>query len=89
MKNLVLDVNVILDLWLQRVPEKVLFFIAELIAKGENKNYWTWAILLAKLERFEWEIEQRHAIGNRYNELMMGADIQGVSQKTICHILFS
>lgn len=42
MKNLVLDVNVILDLWLQRVSEEKLLFIAELIAKSDNKAYQTW-----------------------------------------------
>ncbi len=28
------------------------------------------AIVLAKLERFEWEIEQRISLGNRYNQLL-------------------
>jgi UDP-2-acetamido-2-deoxy-ribo-hexuluronate aminotransferase len=28
------------------------------------------AVILAKLERFEWEIEQRHAIGSRYNRML-------------------
>ena len=30
------------------------------------------AIVLAKLERFEWEVDQRKKIGNRYNELLAG-----------------
>ncbi len=30
------------------------------------------AIVLAKLERFEWEVEQRIAIGAHYNELLKG-----------------
>jgi UDP-2-acetamido-2-deoxy-ribo-hexuluronate aminotransferase len=30
------------------------------------------AIVLAKLERFDWEIEQRRKIGARYNELLAG-----------------
>lgn len=30
------------------------------------------AIVLAKLERFDWEVEQRLKIGARYNELMAG-----------------
>jgi UDP-2-acetamido-2-deoxy-ribo-hexuluronate aminotransferase len=34
------------------------------------------AIVLAKLERFEWEIAQRHALGARYGELL--ADVPGV-----------
>ncbi len=39
------------------------------------------AILLAKLERFDWEVEQRLLIGKRYNELMDEAGIQRVRQK--------
>jgi len=30
------------------------------------------AVVLSKLERFEWEVEQRRAIGARYNELFAG-----------------
>jgi UDP-2-acetamido-2-deoxy-ribo-hexuluronate aminotransferase len=30
------------------------------------------AILLAKLDRFEWEIEQRQKIGHQYNQLLQG-----------------
>ena len=33
------------------------------------------AIVLAKLERFEWEIAQRHALGARYGELL--AEVRG------------
>lgn len=32
------------------------------------------AVLLAKLERFEWEIERRIEVGNRYLELLRGLD---------------
>lgn len=39
------------------------------------------AIVLAKLERFDWEVEQRLKIGNRYNELMDEAGIQRVQQR--------
>lgn len=39
------------------------------------------AVLLAKLERFDWEVEQRIAIGNRYNQLMDAAGIQRVQQR--------
>ena len=31
------------------------------------------AVLLAKLERFEWELAQRRALGDRYRELLHGA----------------
>jgi len=30
------------------------------------------AVVLAKLERFEWELAQRHALGARYGELLRG-----------------
>jgi len=35
------------------------------------------AVLLAKLERFDWEIERRVAIGNRYNDLL-ASDVRTV-----------
>lgn len=40
------------------------------------------AIVLAKLERFDWEIEQRSEIGQRYNQLMDEAGINRVRQRT-------
>jgi UDP-2-acetamido-2-deoxy-ribo-hexuluronate aminotransferase len=39
------------------------------------------AILLAKLERFDWEVEQRKIIGSRYNQLLDDAGIPRVRQK--------
>ncbi len=36
------------------------------------------AVVLAKLERFEWELAQRHALGARYGELL--AEVSGVRQ---------
>lgn len=39
------------------------------------------AIMLAKLERFDWEVEQRIAIGQRYNQLMDDAGVQRVQQR--------
>jgi UDP-2-acetamido-2-deoxy-ribo-hexuluronate aminotransferase len=39
------------------------------------------AIVLAKLERFEWEVQQRMAIGERYNQLFDRAKIQRVQQR--------
>jgi UDP-2-acetamido-2-deoxy-ribo-hexuluronate aminotransferase len=45
------------------------------------------AIVLAKLERFDWELEQRQAIGLRYNKLLDQVGIpriqQGVSQTSV------
>jgi UDP-2-acetamido-2-deoxy-ribo-hexuluronate aminotransferase len=40
------------------------------------------AIVLAKLERFDWEVEQRIAIGQKYNELMDKLNIPRVLQHT-------
>jgi UDP-2-acetamido-2-deoxy-ribo-hexuluronate aminotransferase len=40
------------------------------------------AIVLAKLERFEWEVQQRHKIGQRYNQLMDQAGIVRIQQRT-------
>ena len=37
------------------------------------------AVVLAKLERFDWETEQRQLIGQRYNELLAAADIDLVT----------
>ncbi|HEU4777062.1 MAG TPA: DegT/DnrJ/EryC1/StrS family aminotransferase, partial [Telluria sp.] len=39
------------------------------------------AIVLAKLERFAWEVEQRQAIGQRYNELLDQAAIARIAQR--------
>lgn len=38
------------------------------------------AIVLAKLERFEWEVQQRHDIGQRYNQLLDQAGIARIQQ---------
>lgn len=39
------------------------------------------AIVLAKLERFEWEVEQRIAFGKQYNQLIDKAGIQRIHQR--------
>jgi UDP-2-acetamido-2-deoxy-ribo-hexuluronate aminotransferase len=39
------------------------------------------AIVLAKLKRFEWEIERRITIGNRYNQLFDEREIRRVAQR--------
>lgn len=39
------------------------------------------AIVLAKLDRFDWEVEQRLAIGHRYNVLLDNAGIRHVRQR--------
>lgn len=40
------------------------------------------AIVLAKLERFKWEVQQRLDIGKKYNELLDATGIERVQQKT-------
>jgi UDP-2-acetamido-2-deoxy-ribo-hexuluronate aminotransferase len=39
------------------------------------------AIVLAKLERFDWEVEQRKQIGSRYNQLLDDAGMPRVHQR--------
>lgn len=39
------------------------------------------AVVLAKLERFEWEVQQRHEIGQRYNQLLDQAGIARIQQR--------
>lgn len=39
------------------------------------------AIVLAKLETFEWEVQQRKEIGQRYNQLMDQAGIERIQQR--------
>lgn len=39
------------------------------------------AIVLAKLERFEWEVQRRHEIGQLYNQLLDKANIARVQQR--------
>ncbi|HEY1392604.1 MAG TPA: DegT/DnrJ/EryC1/StrS family aminotransferase [Methylibium sp.] len=39
------------------------------------------AVVLAKLERFEWELQQRRVIGERYNRLL--ADLPGVQRLAV------
>lgn len=36
------------------------------------------AIVLAKLERFDWELERRKALGERYRRLIQGAELAGL-----------
>lgn len=47
------------------------------------------AIVLAKLERFEWEIDQRLAIGKRYNELLDHHGIARIIQQADRNSVFA
>jgi len=40
------------------------------------------AVVLAKLERFDWEVKQRQLIGQRYSELLAAADIDLVTLRS-------
>lgn len=67
----------------------------EIRVHGQSKRYWhtrvgvggrmdtlQCAIVLAKLERFDWEVQQRMEIGNRYNALFDECGITRVQQRT-------
>jgi UDP-2-acetamido-2-deoxy-ribo-hexuluronate aminotransferase len=47
------------------------------------------AVVLAKLDRFEWEVEQRRLIGTRYNELMDAGRIRRIVQRPDRSSVFS
>lgn len=51
------------------------------IGVGGRMDTMQCAIVLAKLKRFGWEIEQRIKIGHRYNQTMDGLGIQRVRQR--------
>lgn len=66
----------------------------EIRVHGQSKRYWhtrigvggrmdtlQCAIILAKLERFDWEVQQRIEIGRRYNDMMDRNGIARVQQR--------
>jgi UDP-2-acetamido-2-deoxy-ribo-hexuluronate aminotransferase len=55
-------------------------YIHSRIGVGGRMDTLQCAIVLAKLERFEWEVEQRRKIGELYNELL-GNRIQRIHQR--------
>lgn len=52
------------------------------IGVGGRMDTMQCAIVLAKLERFEWEVERRILIGQRYNKLIDDSYIKRVQQRT-------
>ena len=67
----------------------------EIRVHGQSKRYWhtrvgvggrmdtlQCAIVLAKLERFDWEVQRRLEIGQKYNDLMDERCIQRVQQRS-------
>ena len=47
------------------------------------------AVVLAKLERFDWEVKKRQLIGQRYNELLAAADIDLVALRPECTSVYA
>lgn len=56
-------------------------YVHSRIGVGGRMDALQCAIVLAKLERFEWEIEQRIRIGQRYNKLMDERGVARVKQR--------
>lgn len=56
-------------------------YVHSRIGVGGRMDTLQCAIVLGKLERFDWEIERRLAIGARYNELLDGLGIKRVQQR--------
>jgi UDP-2-acetamido-2-deoxy-ribo-hexuluronate aminotransferase len=56
-------------------------YVHSRIGVGGRMDTLQCAVLLAKLTRFDWEVERRLALGNRYNELLDEARIPRVQQK--------
>jgi UDP-2-acetamido-2-deoxy-ribo-hexuluronate aminotransferase len=64
-----------------RVHGQSMRYVHTRIGVGERMDTLQCAILLAKLGRFSWEVEQRGLIGDRYNRLMDEQGIRRVMQK--------
>jgi UDP-2-acetamido-2-deoxy-ribo-hexuluronate aminotransferase len=64
-----------------RVHGQAKRYVHTRIGVGGRMDTLQCAIVLAKLERLEWEIEQRRLIGARYNDLMDQAGIPRVQQR--------
>lgn len=47
------------------------------------------AVVLAKLERFDWEVEQRIKIGKRYNDLLDAAGVARIQQRSDRNSVFA
>jgi len=57
-------------------------YVHTCIGVGGRMDTLQCAIVLAKLERFDWEVSQRIAIGNRYNQLLDQAGFARVQQRS-------
>jgi UDP-2-acetamido-2-deoxy-ribo-hexuluronate aminotransferase len=64
-----------------RVHGQSMRYVHTRVGVGERMDTLQCAILLAKLGRFGWEVEQRGIIGDRYNRLMDDKGIGRVMQK--------
>lgn len=65
-----------------RVHGQAKRYVHTRIGVGGRMDTLQCAIVLAKMERLDWEIEQRLAIGARYNALMDAAGIPRVQQRS-------
>ena len=65
-----------------RVHGQAARYVHTRIGVGGRMDTIQCAVILAKLTRFQWEIERRKVIGARYNELLDAAAIKRVVQRT-------
>ena len=56
-------------------------YVHQRIGVGARMDTIQCAVVLAKLKRFDWEVEQRQAIGEKYNQYMDEIGIKRVQQK--------
>ena len=63
-------------------------YIHTRIGIGGRMDTMQCAIILAKLTNFDWEVERRRVIGDRYNELTNDYGIERVGQHTDCISVF-
>lgn len=64
-----------------RVHGQTQHYVHTRIGLGGRMDTLQCAVVLAKLDRFEWEVQQRGEIGERYNQMMDEANIQRVQQR--------
>jgi UDP-2-acetamido-2-deoxy-ribo-hexuluronate aminotransferase len=63
-------------------------YIHSRIGVGGRMDTLQCAIVLAKLDNFNWEVQQRRIIGNRYNKLVDDYGIKRVEQHVDCTSIF-
>lgn len=63
-------------------------YVHSRIGVGGRMDTLQCAIVLSKLERFEWELEQRKKIGNKYNKFFDEINLERVQQRDHCESVF-